>query len=43
MLTEDRSAQGGTIDPSVRALARSIKQLSSADFAELLDLVRNLR
>ncbi len=43
MLTEDRSAQGGTIDPAVRALARRIKQLSSADFAELLDLVQNLR
>jgi DNA-binding XRE family transcriptional regulator len=42
MLTEDRSAQNGLSDPAVRALAQSIKQLSPADFDELLDLVRRL-
>ena len=43
MLTEDRSAQGGLVDTAVRDLARSIKQLSPADFDELLGLVRRLR
>jgi DNA-binding Xre family transcriptional regulator len=42
MLTEDRSAQGGLIDPAVRNLARSIKRLSPADFDELIGLVRHL-
>jgi DNA-binding XRE family transcriptional regulator len=43
MLTEDRSAQGGLVDPTVRALAAIAKRLSPADFDEFIELVRNLR
>jgi DNA-binding XRE family transcriptional regulator len=43
MLTEDRSAQGGLIDPAVRTLAAIAKRLSPADFDEFIELVRNLR
>lgn len=43
MLTEDRSAQGGLIDPAVRTLAAIAKRLSPADFEEFIELVRRLR
>ena len=42
MLTSDRSARDVLDDPPVRALARSIRRLSQADFDELLDLIRHL-
>jgi hypothetical protein len=43
MLTEDRSEQGGLVDPVVRALVAIVKRLSPAEFDEFIELVRNLR